>query len=147
MPPQESPCHPLGVSLYRVLVVEDNPHVSEIFRYAFRRIVRERLGKEVEVRVDEASDGRQAWEMLGDAQLGPYDLVVLDLMLPVLEGGELLSRLRGDPRFAEVPVVVITAADPDSCEDARASGATVVLRKPVQFNQIRDVVAEILPGE
>ena len=134
----------LVVSVYRVLVVEDNPHVSEIFRYAFKRIVREHLGREVDVRVDEACDGQQALEMLRDGTLGPYDLLVLDLMLPVLEGGELLSRLRAEPEFQELPVAVITAADPESCEDAQARGATVVLRKPVQFKQIRDVVARLL---
>ena len=79
--------------MFRVLVVEDNPHVSEIFRYAFKRIVFERLGRAVEVRVEEAGDGHVAWQRLQDAAAHGvgFDLVVLDLMLPVLDGAEVLE--------------------------------------------------------
>ncbi|MDF1564171.1 MAG: response regulator [Deltaproteobacteria bacterium] len=131
---------------FRVLVVEDNPHVSEIFRYAFKRIVAEKLGDEVEVEVAGATDGHQAWskleETLTTAQ--PFDLVILDLMLPVLDGTEVLARVRANETLAPLPVIVITAGDEDACREARSAGATEVLRKPVQFAQIREVVGVLL---
>ncbi len=131
---------------YRVLVVEDNPHVSEIFRYAFRRIVSERLGQDVAVDVDGAADGHQAWTRLESMADGEarYDLVILDLMLPVLDGTAVLERVRAHPSLASLPVIVITAGDDEACQEARAAGATEVLRKPVQFAQIREVVGALI---
>ncbi len=138
---------------FRVLVVEDNPHVSEIFRYAFRRIVAEKLGDDIEVEVEGATDGHQAWTKLEATATGdgdeagiepPYDLVILDLMLPVMDGTEVLTRVRKKPSLVNLPVIVITAGDDEACREARAAGATEVLRKPVQFAQIREVVGILL---
>jgi len=137
-----------GVSkgTFRVLVVEDNPHVSEIFSYAFRRIVNERLGRDSEVEVEGAADGYEAWNKLEQNAGTPraYDLVILDLMLPVLDGVEVLRRIRANPSLAELPVLVVTAGDDEACAEAKENGATAVLRKPVQFAQIRVAVAELL---
>lgn len=131
---------------FRVLVVEDNPHVSEIFRYAFRRIVAEKLGDNVDVEVEGATDGHQAWNKLEETTTGApaFDLVILDLMLPVLDGTEVLARIRKHEALASLPVIVITAGDDEACREARTAGATEVLRKPVQFAQIREVVGVIL---
>ena len=140
---------PEAAGVFRVLVVEDNPHVSEIFRYAFKRIVFDRLGKAVEVQVEEAGDGHVAWQRIQDAAAHGvgFELVVLDLMLPVLDGTEVLARMRGDDACCDVPVLVITASDGETVAKAEAAGATAVLRKPVQFKEIREVVARVLPAQ
>lgn len=131
---------------YRILVVEDNPHVAELFRTAIQRIVAEHLGGELEVRVDTAADGQEAWAILEASVLErtPFSLVVLDLMLPVLDGTAVLERLRAHATLRRLKVLVITATDKDGIEEAKAAGADAILRKPVQFNTIRDVVAQIL---
>lgn len=131
---------------FKILIVEDNPHVLEIFRYAFRRIIAEKFGEATEIQLAVAEDGMEAWErILGEADTGtPYDLVILDLMLPVLDGQEVLSRARADARLAKMPVVVITASDEETCQAAMDAGATALLRKPVQFAAIRDAVSNYM---
>lgn len=134
-----------GKTAYRVLVVEDNPHVSEIFRYAFRRIVNEQLGDDVEVQVDGVADGASAWESLEASATGVhFDLVILDLMLPIMDGAEVLQRVRAHEGLKDLRVLVITAGDDEAVKGARELGANEVLRKPVQFAEIRDVVARLL---
>lgn len=134
--------------VFRVLVVEDNPHVSEIFRYAFKRIVFERLGEGSDVQVEEATDGHVAWQRLESAAADgeAFDLVVLDLALPVLDGTEVLARMRANDGCREIPVLVITASDADAVAAAEAAGANAILRKPVQFKEIRETVARVLPA-
>jgi len=131
---------------FRVLVVEDNPHVSEIFRYAFKRIVVERLAKDTDVRVEEANDGHQAWQLLESSveEGAVFDLVVLDLMLPILDGNEVLARIRRTEGLKSIPVLVITAGDHETVSEAKSNGATAVLRKPVQFKEIREIVGQVL---
>jgi two-component system chemotaxis response regulator CheY len=77
-----------------VLVVDDEPDL----RYVLRRLL-EAAG--VEVR--EAANGRQALSALDEAL---PDLVVADLAMPVMDGNELVARLRGDTTTARIPIVV-----------------------------------------
>src|SRR6202048_3707394 len=85
----------------RILLVEDEPKVSG---FVERGLIAERYA------VDVSADGRDGLEM---AQTYPYDLIILDLMLPRLDGREVLQRLR--QKDACVPVLVLTARD--SIED------------------------------
>src|SRR5690606_2102422 len=78
--------------------------------------------------VDMAVDGREA---LGMLEAGDYDLVLLDIMMPVMNGFELLERLRGDDRFRHLPIVMISALDDaDSITKAIGMGADDHLPKP-----------------
>ena len=100
----------------RVLVVEDEWGEAE----ALRELLQVH-GHEVRV----AHDGEVALRMLEE---GPRpDVLVLDLMLPVLDGRELLRRLRLDPRWVQLPVVVATAAHVRPAERALVSAT---LAKP-----------------
>jgi DNA-binding response OmpR family regulator len=81
----------------RILIVEDEPDMVELVRY--------NLEKEG-YKVDEADDGESALAM---AQKTPPDLVVLDLMLPAIDGLEVLRRLRAGRATAHVPVLILTA--------------------------------------
>src|SRR5438046_264482 len=74
-----------------------------------------------------ASDGEQALEMI--RRTNP-DLVLLDLMLPKINGIEVLKQLRADPAFGAMPIVVFSnAAQARTVEDAWTAGATMVLSK------------------
>jgi two-component system phosphate regulon response regulator PhoB len=81
----------------RVLVVEDEEDIRDLLYYNLSR---------EGFRVSIAEDGVQAFEKI---QQDPPDLVLLDLMLPGLDGLELTRRLRRDPRTAHLPVVMLTA--------------------------------------
>ena len=81
----------------RVLVIEDDAPTRELVRRAL-----ESRGW----RVAEAENGVVGLQRMGEA---PPDLVLLDLMMPEMDGFEFLSRMRQDERWREIPVVVVTA--------------------------------------
>jgi CheY-like chemotaxis protein len=74
-------------------------------------------------------------------------VVLLDLHLPDMHGGEVLRRLRADPRTARVPVVVISAdATPRTVEALRAGGADAFLTKPLDVRAFLATVERALAG-
>ena len=85
-----------------ILVVDDNEMNRDLLSRRLRR-----GGHRVEV----AEDGRQALAMLAAA---PFDLVMLDIMMPEMNGYEVLERLKADPALCHVPVIMITAVDDES---------------------------------
>lgn len=102
-----------------ILVVDDNEMNRDVLS---RRLLRQGHT------VDMAVDGREA---LGMLEAGDYDLVLLDIMMPVMNGFELLERLRGDDRFRHLPIVMISALDDaESITKAIGMGADDHLPKP-----------------
>jgi uncharacterized protein (TIGR02266 family) len=122
---------------YRVLVVEDNPHVIEMYEYALRKI-----GGPVPVTVEFASNGHDALRRLGEVP--PVDLVMSDLYMPVLDGFSLIERMRGEPELAKIPILVISAGAADARVRAMDLGVDVYLQKPVQFADILNTVRTLL---
>jgi DNA-binding response OmpR family regulator len=102
-----------------VLVVEDEPDLAQLLEHHLRR---------EHYDVSTAADGERA---LAEARRRVPDLVVLDLMLPGIDGLEVCRRLRADPRTMHVPIVILTAKGEES--DAvigLAQGADDYVRKP-----------------
>ena len=115
-------------SLPRVLVVDDDAAVQRLLR-----MVLEHQGYVV----DCAANGREALDKIdGD----PPGLVVLDLMMPVMDGWEVLNRLR---RRARRPPVIVVSAATDSA-DALDKGAVAVVRKPFSHASLLDACAQAL---
>jgi DNA-binding response OmpR family regulator len=104
----------------RVLVVEDNEHAA----YLLRQLL-EHAGFEVSV----SRDGRDAIARLDSTE--PTDLVLLDLMLPYVSGYQVLIEAREHPRWASVPIVVLTARTLEmDAVRALETGANDFIRKP-----------------
>ena len=106
-------------SVSSLLVVDDNEMNRDML---VRRL------KPLGYRVDTACDGGQALEML---QNGTYDLVLLDIMMPVMDGFEVLQHMKVQKHLKSVPVIMITALD-DTSSAARCidMGAEDYLTKP-----------------
>lgn len=103
----------------RVLVIDDEPDVRWLIRMSL-----ERAGHEV---ID-AEDGLRGIAL---AMKQRPEIIVLDLMMPVMDGYGVLAELAKDPRTADVPVVVLSArAIPDEAERAVGAGARRFLEKP-----------------
>ncbi len=118
----------------RVLLVEDAPFL----RYAFSRLLRMQ-GFEVR----EANDGREALDCLADFR---PDLVLTDLMMPVMGGVELITRIRANPETADLPVVAITADATEHAERmAREAGAVDVITKPIDLPALLDRLRFLVP--
>jgi CheY-like chemotaxis protein len=103
-----------------LLVIEDNSIDREWFNLVLRR-----AGHEVAV----AGHGEQAVDYLL-AGMVP-DLILLDMLLPVLDGWHLLELLKREERFKGVPILVTSAASTITSEWAAAHGCAGILRKPI----------------
>jgi uncharacterized protein (TIGR02266 family) len=125
---------------FRVLVVEDNDHVVEMYEYALRKLKAGASG--VDVAVEFATNGHDALRRLGEAPR--VDLVMSDLYMPVLDGFVLLERMKGDPALTDVPILVISSGGADARSRALSLGADVYLQKPVQFADIITTVRTLL---
>ena len=82
-----------------------------------------------------AGSGKQALDYLTTA-IEPPALILLDLMMPIVNGWECLRTIRSDQTLSSIPVVVVTAVDRD-----RPSGADIVLKKPYCVDDLLAVVA------
>lgn len=95
------------------------------------------------VQVSAAGDGDEALETL--AAEGDFDLVLMDIMMPAMDGFDLIARMRTQQRFRELPVIVLVAnpsgADRQTC---LAKGVDEVLSKPVHPATLREVLARYL---
>ena len=102
----------------RVLVADDSKVV---------RIKTGRLLAQHDCQVDYAADGLDAWRQLQDRL---PDLVITDVEMPGMDGFELTRHIRADARSAQLPVIMITAADERHRDQAEAAGVSVLLGKP-----------------
>ena len=128
-----------------VLLVEDSP--ADIY------IVRESLKKHLKsFQLEVIQDGEKAFDAIAAAESNENTttpaLCILDLNLPKRSGKEILKRIRGSPKFANVPVLIFTSSDSpvDRAETAQL-GATAYFRKPhdlEEFMCIGKVVQSVL---
>jgi PAS domain S-box-containing protein len=108
----------LGSPHSRVLIVEDNPDSRRLLSDMLESMVAE---------IRTANNGKEALAVLREFE---PDLVITDLLMPVMDGMTFLEVFRGTPRFAHVPVIVVSAKDITSDERERLDRHTAaVLRK------------------
>jgi DNA-binding response OmpR family regulator len=107
----------------------------------FTRLLQYRLQGE-QYEVESASLGMEA---LNKVRLGVPDLILLDVMLPALDGLTLCEILRRFPGVQRVPVVIISALNSDVTRHAAAqAGARLFLSKPVDFEQLKSTIETLL---
>ena len=126
-----------------ILLVEDDPGHARLIEKNLRR-------SNITNEVVKVGDGQQALDYLfgegeyaGDERLSPL-LVLLDLNLPVLDGYQVLKRMKGDERTRRIPVIILTTTD-DTREVARCYdlGCNVYMTKPVDYEQFSDAIRKI----
>jgi CheY-like chemotaxis protein len=116
-----------------VLICDDEPPLREFIR----------LSLDGEYEFAEAEDGEESLEMA--RRLKP-DVVILDMMMPRLNGLEVLSEIRRDDELSDTAVIVLTA-QPATREDALREGADAVMVKPFEPGQIAAAVKEVLTSK
>lgn len=120
----------------RVLIVEDSPLVRKMYGLVFSRREHELVT---------AEDGRRALDALA-ADPGRFDLILLDLRMPDMDGVDFIRAMRQTDRFRDIPIV-LTTVEPDSSEllrEALAQGVAAVVKKPWKPQELRAVVQTVL---
>ena len=120
------------------LVVEDSPPMRKMIVFALSRIR--------ELTVVEADDGVDALRRIASTR---FDIIITDINMPILDGLNLVKRLRADDAYKDVPIIIITTegAEEDR-QRALALGANAYITKPIQAPQVIALVRDILglPG-
>jgi two-component system phosphate regulon response regulator PhoB len=111
-----------------ILIVDDEPPIAEFLS---------ELLEDEGHRVLLANHGRKALERIASE---PPDLVISDLMMPVMDGGQLCITLRKNPRTAAIPIIMISAAG----DRWTAVGADANITKPIDVASFLTTVAQLL---
>jgi CheY-like chemotaxis protein/signal transduction histidine kinase len=124
----------------RVLIVEDD--IRNV--YSLTNVLEPR-GAHVEI----ARNGQEAIEALGRSAEDPgraIDLVLMDVMMPVMDGLTATRQIRGDPRWAKLPILMLTAkAMPDDQARCIAAGANDYMAKPIDVDKLLSLVRVWMP--
>jgi two-component system, chemotaxis family, chemotaxis protein CheY len=119
----------------KYLLIDDDP----VTRALLKRV----LGPSAQPDFVEASDGAEGWQKLEEGQ--PPDLCLLDIMMPGMNGIEFLRRLRSDPRYRQMRVVMCTIVrDRRHVEAAVNLDIQGYLLKPFSVQSVRDTVERAL---
>lgn len=113
-------------------MVEDNADIREYIRSSFTDIYE----------VITAKDGKEGWEL---AQVRIPNIIVSDIMMPVMDGIELCKRIKEDMRTSHIPVILLTAKDSlQDKEEGYASGADSYLTKPFSAKLLHSRINNLL---
>ncbi|MDH3628289.1 MAG: response regulator [Acidobacteriota bacterium] len=118
-----------------VLIVDDEPNIREIVHRLLKEL-------DADLKVEEAADGYEAGIKIGSLE---PDLVIMDVMMPRVDGISLCKSIRENPRFSRVKVLAITAfPEQDNVKKMYDAGADLCLIKPLQFEHFRLEVIRLL---
>ena len=121
----------LASAVMRILVVEDNVHLADLIRRGLEAHL-QRTGRDIAFEIHHAEDGLVALQHMRHER---YDLLIVDIFMPVLDGAELIRQLRADKDREAVPIIAISAAA-DANKLALDAGADFFLPKPLRLNEL-----------
>ena len=124
------------MELTRVLLAEDDPFIRRVSEVALKR-----AGFEVTA----VGDGVEALQLMEDAI---PDVILLDGMMPKMDGVEVCRRIKADPRFSHLPVIMLSARSQASDEEeGRRAGAIGYIRKPFDAFELASQVRTLCAAD
>ena len=119
----------------RILLVDDEPSIVKM------------VGKRLEVEGFEVLIAADGQDGLTKARSELPDLIVLDLMLPKLNGYEVCTMLKQDARYQKIPIILFTAKAQEKDEKlGMECGANAYVRKPFRAQELLETIRGLLPG-
>jgi two-component system, chemotaxis family, chemotaxis protein CheY len=113
-----------------ILVVEDSPTMRQLISFAIKRVANSH--------VIEATDGVDALKKLSSEKI---DLILADINMPVMDGLKLVSLVRGNPSYKDIPIIIITTEGAEEDRKRAISiGANAYLPKPIQTQELIKLV-------
>ena len=104
---------------YNCLIVEDSPMMRQLLIFALSRIK--------DVNIVEADDGVDGLKKMSSNE---FDLIIVDINMPIMDGLKLIKRIRSDEVHKHVPIIIVTTEKADE-ERGMKLGASTYLTKPV----------------
>lgn len=116
----------------KILIVDDEVHLARILQFTL-----EHAGFEVRT----AFDGKEALEQ---AKKERPDLVILDLMLPIIDGYKVCNILKNDEEFKTVPIIILSARDLSREDLEEPISADLYMEKPFNTGTLIEKISELL---
>ena len=114
-----------------VLVVDDEALIAMALEAALQ---------DAGYRVTTAANGQQGLERLAEAQV---DIVLLDMMMPVMNGPAMLRAMAADLKLSGIPVIILSSL-PEATVRAQADGVAAILRKPYTAGEVLRAIGQVL---
>jgi CheY-like chemotaxis protein len=114
-----------------VLVVDDEALIAMALEAALQ---------DAGYQVTTAANGRQGLERLAEARA---DIVLLDMMMPVMNGPAMLGAMAADPALSGIPVIILSSL-PEATVRAQADGVAAILRKPYTAGEVLRAIGQVL---
>jgi uncharacterized protein (TIGR02266 family) len=124
----------------RILVVEDNPHVANLIRDGLQGGGARQLPWKVNFIFAHAGNGQEAL----DAMIAnPFDFVIVDVYLPIMDGAQLIAHMRASDKLKSTLVVAVSAGGAAARDAAIGAGADFFLDKPMRLADIVDTIRRL----
>ena len=118
----------------KILVIEDSPTMRQLIGFALKRLP--------EAEIMEAADGVDGLKKINSNR---FDLIITDINMPVMDGLKLISLVRRDVNYRNIPIMIITTeGGAEDRERALALGADAYITKPIQAGQVLETVKSLL---
>jgi len=138
---QPSPAPSAPSVPFLALLAEDNPLVREMLRFAVRKYHSSQIPKARVLEVFEAEDGQRGWEHISQRK---FDIAIVDYFMPVMDGGQLIRKIRGQTDMAGLPIIAVSVGGDEVRREVYAAGANLFLDKPLVLNQLIDSMQRLL---
>ena len=122
--------------MHSILAVDDSASMRQMVAFTL---------KSAGYTVVEAVDGQDAWEKANGSAVRDFDLVLTDQNMPNMDGISLTRKLRGNPKYAGTPILILTTESSDEMKQkGRAAGATGWLVKPFDPTKLIEVIGKVI---
>lgn len=122
------------MSIYRVLLVEDN---------ICNQVLIKKFMKKLNIAFDLAENGQEALQYVSNVK---YDAILMDIMMPVMDGIEATKRIRSIPGFSDLPIIGVSANSEKKWE-AISAGMNTFIDKPLNLSKISQALEEFIHAE
>jgi uncharacterized protein (TIGR02266 family) len=124
----------------RILLIEDNLHVARLISDGLNAYLR-RSKENIAFETRHASNGREALTLLAEAS---YDVLLVDMFLPVMDGEALIREVRQNPQWERLPIIALSAGGTEIMEQAIAAGADFFLDKPIRLSDVLSTMNKLM---
>ena len=122
----------------RIVIIEDNPADAKVLQLAIHQ-------SDPNIEITVLSDGKAALDFFTTEEPGSFDIVILDLNLPIVSGFEILEHVKCDPALKAIPVLVLSGSSyQQDIERSLQLGANSYLCKPAGIEEVFEMGAEIV---
>lgn len=126
--------------IVHILVVEDNPHVARLICDGLEAY-RKRISQPIAFETQYAADGKEALELLKER---PWDILLTDIYLPVMDGELLIREIRDNPEWKQLPIIALSAGGDEAKVRALDAGADFFLDKPIRLSDVLVTMHKLL---